>query len=68
MADVTKTSDKDANKLEYNPQTGSLRERLARVKGTRWARFGIVAAIYVGWTVWMGNPWLLPCLCWPTSI
>ncbi|MBO6251261.1 MAG: signal peptidase I [Muribaculaceae bacterium] len=59
MADVTKTSDKDANKLEYNPQTGSLRERLARVKGTRWARFGIVAAIYVGWTVWMGNPWLL---------
>ncbi|MBR1803491.1 MAG: S26 family signal peptidase [Muribaculaceae bacterium] len=44
---------------EYTPQTGGLRERLGRVKGTRWARFGIVAAIYVAWTVWMGNPWLL---------
>ena len=56
---TTDKKDKDKNKIEYTPQTGSLRERLARVKPTRWARFGIVAAIYVGWTVWMGNPWLL---------
>ena len=49
------------NKKEqaYVRQSGSLRERLGRVKVTRWVRFGIVAAIYVGWTVWMGNPWLL---------
>ena len=50
---------KDDTHTEYTPQTGSLSERLKRVKPTRWARFGIVAAIYVAWTVWMGNPWLL---------
>ncbi|MBO4871033.1 MAG: S26 family signal peptidase [Muribaculaceae bacterium] len=49
----------EKKKEEYVPQTGNLRERLGRVKGTRWARFGTVAAIYVAWTVWMGNPWLL---------
>ena len=50
----------DKNKQEeYVPQTGSLSERLARVKGTRWARFGIVTAIFLGWVYWMGNPWLL---------
>ncbi len=54
-------NDKETKKKEqeYVRQTGSLRERLGRVKGTRWVRFGIVAAIYVGWTIWMGNPWLL---------
>ncbi len=46
-------------KEEYVRQTGSLRERLGRVKKTRWWRFGIVALIYVLWTIWMGNPWLL---------
>ena len=44
---------------EYVRQTGSLKERLGRVKKTRWWRFGIVALIYVLWTMWMGNPWLL---------
>ena len=44
---------------EYVRQTGSLGERLKRVKTTRWVRFGIVALIYVLWTLWMGNPWLL---------
>ena len=44
---------------EYVRQTGSLKERLGRVKKTRWWRFGIVALIYVLWTIWMGNPWLL---------
>ena len=46
-------------KEEYVRQTGSLKERLGRVKKTRWWRFGIVAVIYVLWTIWMGNPWLL---------
>ena len=60
----TKIMSKDNNKQEvYVPQTGSLSERLARVKGTRWARFGIVSAIFLGWVCWMGNPWLL--LAWP---
>ncbi len=56
---ATTDKDKKNNEPEYVRQTGSLRERLGRVKPTRWVRFGIVAAIYVGWTVWMGNPWLL---------
>ena len=47
------------NEEEYVRQTGSLKERLARVKKTRWWRFGAVALIYVLWTIWMGNPWLL---------
>ncbi len=46
-------------KEEYVRQTGSLKERLGRVKKTRWWRFGIVALIYILWTIWMGNPWLL---------
>ena len=44
---------------EYVRQTGSLKERLGRVKTTRWWRFGAVALIYVLWTIWMGNPLLL---------
>ena len=53
-------SDKNSkNELEYNPQTGNLKERLARVKTTRWVRFGIVAAIFVAWVAWLGNWWVL---------
>ncbi len=52
-------TDNKKKKEEYVRQTGSLRERLGRVKKTRWWRFGIVALIYVLWTIWMGNPWLL---------
>ena len=55
-------NDKDKNKEkeeEYVRQTGSLKERLGRVKTTRWWRFGIVALIYVLWTIWMDNPLLL---------
>ncbi|MBO4803660.1 MAG: signal peptidase I [Muribaculaceae bacterium] len=32
---------------------------MGRVKKTRWWRFGAVALIYILWTLWMGNPWLL---------
>ncbi len=46
-------------KEEYVRQTGSLKERLGRVKKTRWCRFAAVALIYVLWTLWVGNPWLL---------
>ena len=53
------TSDKKKEGEKYVRQTGSLKERLGRVKKTRWWRFGIVALIYVLWTIWMGNPWLL---------
>ena len=36
-------------------QTGGLRERLGRVKPTRWVRFAIVAAIFIGWVAWLGS-------------
>ncbi len=55
--DINKNKEKEEE--EYVRQTGSLKERLGRVKTTRWWRFGIVALIYVLWTIWMGNPWLL---------
>ena len=51
--------DKKDKQEEYVRQTGSLKERLARVKTTRWLRFGAVALLYVLWTIWMGNPLLL---------
>ena len=50
---------KEKKEEEYVRQTGSLKERLGRVKTTRWWRFGAVALLYVLWTIWMGNPWLL---------
>ena len=50
---------KDKKEEEYVRQTGSLKQRLGRVKKTRWWRFGLVALIYVLWTCWVGNPWLL---------
>jgi signal peptidase I len=50
---------KEKKEEEYVRQTGSLKERLGRVKKTRWWRFGIVALIYVLWTCWVGNPLLL---------
>ncbi len=37
----------------------SLIERLKKIKPTRWARFGVVSAIFFLWVILMGNPWLL---------
>ena len=37
----------------------SLAERLKRVKKTRWIRFSIVALIYIGWTIWLNNYYVL---------
>ncbi len=42
---------------------GSLRERLARVKTTRWVRFGIVSLIFLAWIAWLGSWWVI--LFWP---
>lgn len=48
------------NKTEENiKQTGSLKERLARVKKTRWIRFSIVAIIFTLWVVWLGSWWVI---------
>lgn len=40
-------------------------KRVRSTKTTRWWRFGIVAAIYIAWVIWLGNWWpllLLPLL------
>ncbi|MDE6022225.1 MAG: S26 family signal peptidase [Muribaculaceae bacterium] len=36
-----------------------LRERLKKVRPSRWVRFGIVSIIFFLWVIWMQNPWLL---------
>lgn len=36
-----------------------LTDRIKNVKMTRWIRFAIVSALFFGWVIWMGNPWLL---------
>ena len=47
------------NKVEEKErQTGSLKERLSRVKKTRWIRFGIVSVIFFAWVAWLGNWWV----------
>ena len=45
--------------LQQDPRGGSLMQRLARVKRTRWIRFGIVAAIFVVWVIWLGSWWVI---------
>lgn len=42
----------------FEPQHGGLMERLARVKKTRWVRFGIVSVIFFAWVAWLGNWWV----------
>lgn len=44
---------------ENVPQTGSLKERLARVKKSRWIRFSIVAVIFIAWVIWLGSWWVI---------
>ena len=41
-------------------QSGSLRQRLSRVKTTRWIRFGVVSLIFFAWVAWLGNWWVAP--------
>ena len=38
---------------------GTLKERLSRVKTSRWIRFTVVAIIFVAWVAWLGNWWVL---------
>lgn len=40
-------------------QHGSLTQRLARVKKTRWIRFSIVALIFIIWVAWLGSWWVI---------
>ena len=44
---------------QKTPSKYSLAERLKRVKKTRWIRFSIVALLYIGWTIWLNNYYVL---------
>ena len=55
--DKNKQNDKKAE--DNVRQTGSLKERLARVKKTRWIRFSTVAIIFILWVIWLGSWWVL---------
>lgn len=37
----------------------NLRERLQRVRTTRWIRFAVVSILFFLFVIWIGNPWLL---------
>ena len=46
---------------ENNAKTNKrppLKERIKQIKATRWARFGVVSAVFFLWVILMGNPWL----------
>ncbi len=61
MGLLSKTTDRDNDKKENElpvKQTGSLNERLARVKKTRWVRFGIVSVLFFAWVAWLGSWWV----------
>jgi len=60
MKDDNKNNKVDSTEQDEEKvrQTGTLRERLARVKKTRWIRFGVVSAIFFAWVAWLGNWWV----------
>ncbi len=51
-------NNKEQQTEERVRQTGSLMERLGRVKKTRWIRFAIVSVIFFAWVAWLGNWWV----------
>ncbi len=51
---LSKIKNKIAEKLPDD-----LTRRLKEVKKTRWIRFSIVALLYIGWTIWLNNYWVL---------
>ena len=59
MPTTEKASDNKDEKKGENMKRYSFKERMKRVKPTRWIRFGVVSAVYIFWVILMGNPWLL---------
>lgn len=46
----------DTNKDKLTFKEDFIR-RVKAVRPTRWVRFGIVAAIFIAWTIWLGSWW-----------
>ena len=40
------------------PPPKSLKERLERVRPSRWIRFGVVSVLFFLLVIWIGNPWV----------
>lgn len=38
--------------------TDDFKRRVSETKTTRWIRFGIVAALFIGWVIWLQNWWV----------
>ena len=43
----------------YTPVLADFMARVRKVKKTRWVRFLVVSAIFVGWVAWLGSWWVL---------
>lgn len=55
----------EAHNNNEHTSSKDFKQRISETKPTRWVRFGIVAAIFIAWTVWLGSWWpllLLPLL------
>ncbi len=50
---------KNNTKVVAAEEGGSLMERFKRVKRSRWIRFSIVSAIFIGWVIWLGSWWVI---------
>lgn len=51
--------DDNNKKNEYVRTTGTLGQRLKQVSKTRWIRFGIVSALFIGWVIWLQSWWVI---------
>lgn len=60
MEEKTTTSQNQASneQEQYCRQTGNLKQRLARVKHSRWIRFIVVSHIFFFWVAWLGSWWV----------
>ncbi len=56
MAENKTVTEASAENAPKEPRTFG--ERIARIKTTRWIRFGVVTAIYLLWCWWMHSWWL----------
>ena len=44
---------------EQQPRPRNLKERLKTVRRTRWIRFAVFSSVFLLWTIWLGNYWVL---------
>ena len=59
MTHNTNISASDKLKALLSRFSESLKARTSGIKTTRWIRFGVVAALWIGFSIWMENAWLL---------